>query len=128
MYPAKSCCSNRPFPGPNATTNRGELAVIGQSPVARLVATHTTPDGRRSAAATAQPGHRIVRSEPHSRVALPLDVNDGSMFSRPWLWVPTGDEQQRGVVMIDWVHSVDVAVQSAKSSQKFVLLDFFSPT
>jgi hypothetical protein len=27
--------------------------------------------------------------------------------------------------MINWVHSVDDAVQSAKSSQKLVLLDFF---
>jgi hypothetical protein len=30
--------------------------------------------------------------------------------------------------MIDWIHSVDTAVASAKSSKKFVLLDFFSPT
>jgi hypothetical protein len=30
--------------------------------------------------------------------------------------------------MIDWAHSVEGAVEDAKASQKFVLLDFFSPT
>jgi hypothetical protein len=30
--------------------------------------------------------------------------------------------------MINWTDSVDTAVESAGSSQKFVLLDFFSPT